>query len=188
MARKKATDQDSSIDPVEIESIARLIRKIAQINDRSVINVDELLGQLRTILPHFKVRVVSDVTLPPKVEAQAFPRRSLIKIRDGVREGLLRGDSGSRWTVSHEIGHVLMQHPRSPFRTMDNATKKARDRIIEREANIFAAELLSPKHLARRYKTIEELRSAFQISVSAAKIRLKETREEDLRKAPRGGA
>jgi hypothetical protein len=144
--------------------------------------LDELLSALKAILPRLKVRVVPDAVLPNKVDAQAFPRRSLVKIRRGIQDGLLRGDGGARWTLAHEMGHVILQHPRRPYRTRNETVKKKRDGISEREANIFAAELLSPRHLAQKHRTIDDLRAAFQISSNAARIRFQEL-EDDKRRA-----
>src|SRR5207253_8739259 len=83
---------------------------------------------------------------------------------------------------AHELGHILLQHPRRPFRVRDTNSARPIDPRLEREANIFAREFLVPAHLARNYKTIEELKVAFQISADTAELRLKELKIQEREK------
>jgi len=76
-----------------------------------------------------------------------------------------------RWTLAHEIGHIVLGH----LTDFQGTNFKAEDyRILEREANIFAAELLAPlavlKHLGV-YK-ITEIASLCGISKQAARYRV----------------
>jgi hypothetical protein len=82
----------------------------------------------------------------------------------------LRGDYGARWTLAHELGHVLLQHPGKPFRQRCSTN----DDPIEREAHIFAAELLAPSEHAKKYNLAEDIRTIFQISLEAAQRRIDE--------------
>jgi Zn-dependent peptidase ImmA (M78 family) len=84
-----------------------------------------------------------------------------------------------RFSIAHELGHFVLGHNSISF--FEGASGMAvcirHDARLEREANIFAAELLMPKvALAREAHkfTIEELTRRYMVSVQAMEIRLKE--------------
>ena len=147
----------------EIIRLARLLRQILKIDHRFAPNLLEIFDQLKRFFPKLRLKIVPDFLLPD-AEARAYPKHWLIKIRQGIYDGLLRGDARARWTLAHELGHILLQHPRRPFRVRDTNSARPIDPRLEREANIFAREFLVPAHLARNYKTIEELRACPQLS------------------------
>lgn|ERR1700752_4019570 len=68
------------------------------------------LEELKQFFPRLRYRVVDDF-LMPREEARAYPSKWLIKIRRSIYEGLLRGRSRGKWTLAHELGHVLLQAP-----------------------------------------------------------------------------
>jgi Zn-dependent peptidase ImmA (M78 family) len=82
-----------------------------------------------------------------------------------------------RWTLAHEIGHIYLEH------TKDNAEE-------EREANLFASELLMPElvilELKRRLRdygrtlTISEVERLFGVSQSAAANRMKQIESKEF--------
>lgn len=84
----------------------------------------------------------------------------------------------SRFTVAHELGHVLLGHvneENSKLRdTTFNSTTSDPD---ERAANAFAAELIMPsarvKELYRAARNIQQLAEAFGVSTQAMTFRLK---------------
>ena len=162
----------------EIARFTRLIRKILSVHGQKAPNLLVVFEQLKKVFPKLRLRVVENTELPA-AEARAYPAYWIIKIRRGIFEGLLRGDVGARWTFAHELGHVLLQHPGKPFRMRAASGSN----IVEQQAHIFAAQLLAPSDLAKKYKTAEEIALAFQISIEAARRRLSEIRLEERSKA-----
>ncbi|MGM4885633.1 ImmA/IrrE family metallo-endopeptidase [Tardiphaga sp. 20_F10_N6_6] len=162
---------DEHLTPAQIAQRARLIRKFLDIHDRPTINVLHLFEALSKIFPRLKLRIVPDSHLL-EAEARAYPNEWLIKLRHGVREGLLRGEARSRWTFMHELGHVLMQHPGKPFR------KKLEEKnaTIEQQAHIFAAEFLAPTDLVQDCNSVEQVRKRFGLSSPAARRRFSEVK------------
>lgn len=84
-----------------------------------------------------------------------------------------------RFTLAHELGHWICQHLEghtAPVycRAEDTAPNAAR--ALEREANVFAAELLMPEQLVRRewgmVSTAGELADRFGVSGVAMQWRL----------------
>lgn len=81
-----------------------------------------------------------------------------------------------RFSIAHELRHFALSHRPISFSELFNGDL-GRDARQEREANIFAAELLMPKvALAREAHmfTLKELTSRYMVSVQAMEIRLKE--------------
>ena len=81
-----------------------------------------------------------------------------------------------RFSIAHELGHYVLSHRPISFSELFNGDL-SRDARQEREANIFAAELLMPKVMLAREAhkfTLEELARRYQVSVQAMEIRLEE--------------
>lgn len=80
----------------------------------------------------------------------------------------------NRFTVAHELGHVLLGHTNRPA-PIDLYSKDFR----ECEANQFAAELIMPLKLVKtaikKYKTVDTLARAFWVSKEAMGWRVIET-------------
>jgi Zn-dependent peptidase ImmA (M78 family) len=77
-----------------------------------------------------------------------------------------------RFTIAHEIGHLLLRHSCVPI-----DGKKSHN---EREADLFASELLMPPAIFRddfkRLRDIPSLAQLYRVSPQALTIRLKELR------------
>lgn len=80
----------------------------------------------------------------------------------------------NRFTVAHEIGHILLGHT-SPCSRSGVESKN----LNEIEANTFAAELLIPlpvlKNVAKKYGSVTNLAKAFWVSKEAMSWRVMET-------------
>lgn len=77
-----------------------------------------------------------------------------------------------RFTLAHEIGHFLLHNLKNNIHYDYSYTKNS---YIEKEANNFAAALLIPNFLLKRYTnfSIEELSKVFLVSKKVVEIRLK---------------
>jgi Zn-dependent peptidase ImmA (M78 family) len=156
----------------DIARLTRLIRKMLRVHDQKAPNLLVLFEQLKRVFPKLRLRIVEDADMPG-AEARAYPSYWIIKIRKGILEGLLRGDAGARWTLAHELGHVLLQHPGRPFRK-----RGADSNFVEEQAHSFAAQMLAPFDLVKRYRTAEEIALVFHLSAEAARRRLSESQLE----------
>ena len=176
MARKGRMRQLSAEDIQAIQSLARLLRKLLKIHDLTAPNVLHVLDQLKKIFPRLILRIVPDTSL--REPARAYPRTWTIRIRQSVHEALLRGQWLARWTLCHELGHVLRAHPGLPFRERDGQKRKL---WKEREANVFVTEFLIPPHLSAQHESVDAISRIFQVSSHAAEIAHFE-RERDRKK------
>lgn len=75
-----------------------------------------------------------------------------------------------RFSIAHELGHFMMDHEPVPI-------GEKRSSFLERQADVFAAELLLPEGLLRADRathTAEELIKRYKVSKQALSIQLKE--------------
>lgn len=85
-----------------------------------------------------------------------------------------------RFTIAHEIGHIVLQHHERKSKLLYKHSKITAedDYKFEREADIFASELLIPtSHLLKLAKMgnpmdIKKLSAFYQVSKEAMKIKL----------------
>ena len=124
--------------------------------------------------------------LPSRVDGMALPvkfARGLIIVNDG------RLKTRERFTIAHEIGHILRHYPRMKQRSwmffLDEKNPTSLP-LYEREANIFATELLMPRQeviqaFHNYTQNAEELANMFQVSKQAMKIRLEEIKLIEMR-------
>ena len=106
-------------------------------------------------------------------------------IVDGIPRIWLRDEDPperQRFTLAHELGHILLHHVAVPFRD-DTFTGSPK----ENEANRFAFELLMPLHLLRgaafRQTDTAQMAQVFKVPEGMMRQRLEKTEER-----PRAGA
>lgn len=77
-----------------------------------------------------------------------------------------------RFTVAHELGHILLGHPLRAGEQHTRVFNKDRP-VVESEADMFAARVLAPACVlwALDLHTADEISEVCQISYTAAKIR-----------------
>ena len=94
-----------------------------------------------------------------------------IRLREDVYNGACDGKGRDRFTIAHELGHLLLH-------SQDNLELARSDNEIkayenpEWQANRFAAELLMPLDLITSDDTVETLSRRFGVTYSAAEVRL----------------
>lgn len=90
-----------------------------------------------------------------------------------------------RFTLAHEIGHIIMGHFTEFEKTsLREGVTPAEKVVLEREADAFAAELLAPRTILRRFPGMRNdsawLKQTCFLSEKAADIRAKELRRVDF--------
>lgn len=95
-------------------------------------------------------------------------------------------DKRIRWTIAHEIGHIVLGHLIDFDKTAlcrGGLTEKEY-KVLETEAHYFACELLSPKTIIRRFRHLmgdaNGIAALCDISYEAAVIRMKELARLDF--------
>ncbi|BFM05760.1 ImmA/IrrE family metallo-endopeptidase [Halioxenophilus aromaticivorans] len=120
----------------------------------------------------------SEFDREPNCSGMAYLDRGVKYIKYSASESPLR----QRFTVAHELGHHLLGHVKKgmKFRDTPNEFRASVSSREEREANVFAAELLMPSELVMSaylnssIRDVEKLASAFGVSKVAMRIKLQE--------------
>ncbi|MBS5249327.1 MAG: ImmA/IrrE family metallo-endopeptidase [Oscillospiraceae bacterium] len=106
---------------------------------------------LENVLPEidtsFHIEVLEDFELLG-VQAEYVPSFNVIRIKNSVYEAAVSGYWWARATLAHELGHYYFHDEKSVrYAKLDACKKVPPDFDPERQANVFAAELLAPIHL-----------------------------------------
>ena len=135
-------------------------------------DITELPVSVTKIAQHFDVTVAKN-----SVFNLLKPSQSGISFRTGDGEWLIVYEDDDaigrkRFTIAHELGHILLGHPLREGGQHTRIFIKERPQI-ESEADMFAARILSPACVlwALDLHTPEEISKCCQISYTAAKFR-----------------
>lgn len=88
----------------------------------------------------------------------------------------IRTYSRIRFTVTHEIGHIVLGHLDFSGTSLRDSLTKAQYKILEKEANAFTRNVLAPAPIVERDRLFfnsETLSQFFHISPPVAEIRMK---------------
>jgi len=164
----------SPLSRVDIREIANFFRQQCKLIDAKFFPIVEFLEFVMPQLdPQFVWESISRFEMGSK-HGLAYPDDKLIKIREDVYEGAVKGNGRDRFTIAHEIGHYFLhKKERVSFaRTMGLAEKLPAFRNPEWQADAFAGELLAPPHIIKDM-TIFEVARFCGISQQAARKQLK---------------
>ena len=75
------------------------------------------------------------------------------------------------FTLAHELGHIFCGHLQVPYDLKTEETRALEDA----EADAFAAELLTPKDVLGRFRSVKEAADALLVSESAVRRRVRDT-------------
>jgi Zn-dependent peptidase ImmA (M78 family) len=174
----------------EIEKIALLIRQKLGFEHQFAPDIFTLLQRLGQVKRNFHIEILSDDRLPSD-EAYADCTAATIYVRESVFGAAREGRPRARMTIVHEIVHLLLGHTGTRSRSVGQDIRSKSSAIAkaeETEAKRFAGIFLAPSHLVGRFKTVNEVATAFQISGEAAQIRFdhcQAAKSKSLRKAGR---
>ena len=118
--------------------------------------------------PELIVDVVPKSDMPVE-HGVTMPDQQIILIREDVYEGAANGRGRDRFTLAHELGHLIL-HTGVPLSRSSLDHKPYED--SEWQANTFASELLMPVEASRRcYPNTSELAELCGVSSDAARVR-----------------
>jgi hypothetical protein len=138
----------------------------------------EAAGASRSPVPLRDVVSMLNLSLVERAqEPFSTSEAALVPLGDGHAIELYgtRGDRRRRFTIAHEVGHFVL-HP-GRLRAERGGLNNVASQRQEREADLFAAELLMPEHLVRQaaFETgadPRQLADRFDVSVQAMTVRL----------------
>lgn len=114
----------------------------------------------------------ADALVPSEVEACWVPINRTLYIRDTVYDSICMGAARGRFTVAHELGHILLAHQPTVNREVAG-TVIPHYANSEWQANTFASAFLMPEAeiQERNIKSATAIAAHFKVSASAAEIR-----------------
>lgn len=141
----------------------------------TVCNVQHLPVNVADIVEYYSGKIIFDQdvkVLKPREEARLL-------IDDGTPTIIIRPSVSPRrmrFSVAHELGHFLLNHP--PDQGQRSRTTKKCRTDQEREADAFAAALLAPACVLISLKITDVNKAAdiFRVSREAAKIRINQVK------------
>jgi hypothetical protein len=112
--------------------------------------------------------------VPKEVEACWVPSANTLYIRDTVYADICSGGPRGRFTVAHELGHIILAHQTTANRESSAVDMKKYENS-EWQANTFASEFLMPESEIRflNLRTPQAVEKHFKVSYQAAEIRVK---------------
>ncbi|MGL4289225.1 MAG: ImmA/IrrE family metallo-endopeptidase [Phreatobacter sp.] len=131
-------------------------------------------GGFKKFDKNFEYRVVPDHAMPGQDGKSTYEPVGMV-VPERTHRGLLKHDYRSRFTVAHELGHVMLH----PYLELNRCAPDQLAEILstptrsaEWQANKFAAAFLMPKSVCKKAKTPEELQRSCVVSMEAATFRL----------------
>lgn len=101
-----------------------------------------------------------------------YPEHGVICLRTDVYYGFLAGNGRDRFTVAHELGHLVLHNGVGLARKMVEPTSLKAYENSEWQANTFAGALLIPEEAGIRLSDPADLAAACGVSFRAAEVRL----------------
>lgn len=165
------------------------IRKLAE-NTRAALGLPEgridTIKLLESLHCYGIVLDVFDAQSAPVgqgVEACWVPESRTLYMHEQVYADAANGGARALFTVSHELGHIMLAHRRTLNREATGSTEIFEN--SEWQANTFAAEFSMPVSQIQKHdlNTTTRLAAFFGVSRHAARVRLnKLMRDKDLKK------
>lgn len=135
---------------------------------------------LPKLYPGFSVEPVEDFELKGRF-AETRPEELLIKVKNSVYEAACNGHAWARMIMAHELGHFLLHNVNTTsFAYLEKYERLPQEVDPERQADIFAAELLIPIQLVKD-KNDYQVSKHFGVSRSAAKNQIKQAQKVEKR-------
>lgn len=157
----------------ELRSLAKKIKKLLQLENILYVPVIIVLEQIMPLLfPSFSYEYVPVEYFPRKVHAETDIVNQVIRIREDVYYGAIRGNGRDRMTVMHEIAHYLLivicgvKFERN-FENADVITYKD----PEWQAKALAGEIMYPHEFIKSL-SVDEIAEKCGVSLSAARYNL----------------
>lgn len=161
----------------QMEKRAREARRLFKIDHQIRPDVVTLIFKLKSLGRISDYRRIPDQEMGLD-EAVYDPYIGKLKVKESIFAAANSGCNRARFTIAHEIGHILLGHNRIRHRRLDYDKKSATSPVLadETQANMFAGAFLAPYHLSEvtLSTSVCELSEHFQISPKAAEIRLPE--------------
>ncbi len=166
----------SGLSRKDIRDYVKQIKRVTGMGSLLYINIIPVLENVLTIfIPELQIEIVPEYEMLGKY-AETFPSQNLIRIRQDVYKKACEGSVRDRFTIAHEIGHLLL-HDDDAIALCRSDSEVAIPKYADPEwqANVFAGEFLMNADLIKDM-SVEQVSSGCGTSMQAAEIQLKYVR------------
>ena len=151
---------------IDLRHWAKKTRKIAKSSEDEPFPIVDFLEKI-LYSSDYEMEIVPDDELEENY-AETIPSLKTFRIRESVYENAVQGSHRDRFTIAHEIAHIIFHDDITvKFARNEKAIPAYMD--PEWQANTFAAELLVP-HTKIHGMSIEEISEKYQVSKKVAQI------------------
>ncbi len=152
----------------QIRKIAYRFRKDLGLDKEEYFPIMRVLEcVLPVVYPGFMLEPVEDKELKGRM-AETLPEQNVIRVKNSVYEAACQGNWFARMVMAHELGHYFLHDPQNTsYAYLQKGEALPADVDPERQADIFAAELLIPIHLIGN-KNVYQVSKHFGVSRKAA--------------------
>lgn len=116
-------------------------------------------------------QVLEDHEMGPD-DGRTYPDAGLILLRQTVYDSAAKGDGRSRFTMCHELGHLVLHRGAGALARVNPNAPHAIYENSEWQADVFASFLMMPTKLVGAYWSVSQVMRDFGVSQAAAVTRL----------------
>lgn len=156
-----------------IRDMAYFIRKIAGKENSLYFDIVYFLDVILPKTDPDFMLIVEEKSEMGECHGLTYPDKNEIHIRSDIYERACRGSGRDRFTMAHELFHLL-QHEKEniSYARMENGARIQTFRDPEWQANAFGGELLVPWHLTQGMNA-DEISKKCGVSVAAANTQIR---------------
>ena len=161
--------------PLSRKNIRQFVRYIRKMTGTEDLVFFPIVKFLELVLPQlvdgFYYEICTKGEMPNKC-GETFPAENKICIREDIYEKALNDEPFARFSIAHEIGHLLLNDVDSiSLCRLEHGEKLRAFEDPEWQADCFGGELLAPSYLIGDY-SIEEISEKNGVTKRAAKVQL----------------
>lgn len=170
-AKRELGHRVSPLSNEKIKAYAHRLRDALQISKHSYLRLDVLLEGL-VASESIDLEVVEDHELPKRY-AVTYPDKNKIIIQLSIYEALCAGDNHARFTIAHELGHLIMHRNQMAYARSKVAGSHKIYEDSEWQADVFASHFLIDSRLVTRSMGSDDISRTSGVSLSASEAWLR---------------
>lgn len=173
-AKRELGHRVSPLSNEKIKMYAQRFRDVLELTDQTYLRLDVLLEGLAAS-ETIELEIVEDRLLPKRY-AVTYPDKNKIVLQESVYDALCEDDNHARFTVAHELGHLIMHRNQMSYaRSKVPAGHKIYE-DSEWQADVFASHFLIDSRLVKPKLTVSEISEKFGVSMQAAEAWVRKNR------------
>lgn len=162
----------------QVRKVASTLHEVFSLNTNESIDVISLIDiDIPKKLDGFHYEVVPDQEMGDYAGLY-YPTEMKMELKESVYDGACSGNGQDKFTIAHEIGHMILHSDEVALAKTTSDTNHRRFEDSEWQADQFAAELIMPFDAVVNLKSPEEIQEKFKVSAQAARVRFEKVRKE----------